>query len=288
MFAGTTTTAPCSCPYLMHSSTSTKKITTDRRAPDNMRGVEVEVARRNEVFEGKSLQFASSEFFSLVQRWEEGYRHAFSKPYLLATFMGDLPGEIRRVVGAADAVKIQWKRCVSAASGWNPDPSADQALYDFILQNFHNVRFAEYCRRLGMVSEQFKREKATQQALRAKLKGARSSTKCQPRQGLADGGGASSENSGLHARAKEDLIARKFTDQFFGKLTNAQLRQYIQDVGGNLKGQSKATKIDLQAQLKVLVPGIICSGENDPEVDDFDVATVVAIEALGGDVGSQG
>ncbi|CAM9340953.1 unnamed protein product [Sphacelaria rigidula] len=63
----------------------------DRRAPDNLRGLETKVVRRNEVYQGKSLLFVTADFFRLVQRWEAWYRHAFSKSYLLCTILGNLP-----------------------------------------------------------------------------------------------------------------------------------------------------------------------------------------------------
>ncbi|CAM9534022.1 unnamed protein product [Sphacelaria rigidula] len=76
------------------------------------------------------------DFYRLVQHWDTGYCHAFSKPYILQ----------------------QWVR---ATPEWNYDPGAEQAAYDFFLQMFHNVRCADYCRRLSLVAVLFRRDKAT-------------------------------------------------------------------------------------------------------------------------------
>lgn len=149
----------------------------NRRASANIRGSETKGVRRNKVFNGKSSLLSTSEFYELVRRWEAGYHHAFSNPHLLSTYMRNLPNEVRRVVEREEAVQLQWKRCVDATPGWKSDPDAERSVYGFIFPKYHNVRVEEYCRRLRMVSDVFKRKKTTQQALRAMLKAARAVAK---------------------------------------------------------------------------------------------------------------
>lgn len=252
----------------------------DRRAPESMRGVEKEVLRRSEL-EGKSLILVSSGFFTLVQRWEAGYRHAFSSPYLLATYMGNLPNEIKSVVGRAEAVELQWKRCVGATPEWFSNPSVEQSLYEILLDKYHILRFAEYCRRLVMASEPPKMDKAKQQAIHATLK-ARAGAKPEPQQANEGAGAASDRTAEDIARAKADLVALKLTRVSFNQLSVAQLRHHIENVGGRINGHIYATKTHLEMQLKYLVPGIISSEEEDEDLEDCDVRTATAVEALGG------
>ena len=162
------------------------------------------------------------------------------------------------------------------------------AIYSFLLHKLHDIRFAEHCRRVAMVSASFKREKATQQALRPKLKAPYGPVKSKPEQGRDCDVGASCPSEGVRAHARANLMARKFTENTFGKLIVRELRQHIPKVGGSLTGQSRAAKRILQDQLRCLVPGIICREDDGPDVDNLDDATISAVDALDGDARSEG
>ena len=173
-----------------------------------------------------------------------------------------------RVVGREEVVQLQWKRCVQATPGWKSDPEAEQFVYDFIFQKFHNVRVAEYCTRLRMVSDLFKTEKVTQQALRAKLKAASGPAKPPQRETNESGGGAAGMKTDLIADFRDGLVALRLTEVTFGKLTVPQLKTHIAKVGGDLTGHSRKRKRDLQDQLKRLVPGIIHGEVETHRADD--------------------
>ena len=83
-----------------------------REAHPEAGGLEFEVVDRNVQWNGKGLIFASKTFFDFVYTLESGYRHALMKPALLATYLGDLPAEIFRVVSSASPVIDAWAHCV--------------------------------------------------------------------------------------------------------------------------------------------------------------------------------
>lgn len=141
-----------------------------RDAPESLRGVEEEMQRRNDVDSRSGLLFPSTAWFEFAKSVETGYRNAFTQPYLLSTFCGNLPDEIMRVVKGALEVRLKWKSCVDAVSA--PTLGAQDAkwLFDFFTHKFHNVRCGEYCRRLSYISKQLTQAKATGVALRTGLK----------------------------------------------------------------------------------------------------------------------
>lgn len=53
----------------------------DHRAPGNLRGLETEVARRSEVYQGKILLLVAAESYTLVQHWDTGYSQALLKHF---------------------------------------------------------------------------------------------------------------------------------------------------------------------------------------------------------------
>lgn len=159
-------------------------------------------------------------------------------------------------------VQLHWQQCVRAISGWASDPNAERAVYEFLLHKFYTMRFAEYCRRLNMVAELFRKKNAAQQTLRSTLKAARTAAKPVAPPDSKGGGGGSGGTEDSRGRAKATLLSLKLTEVSFEKFIVGQLKDYIVKVGGSLKGRSKALKNCVQAQLRQLVLGMVATGED--------------------------
>ena len=135
---------------------------------------------------------------------------------------------------------------MEATPGWESNPEAEQFVYGFSFQKFHNVRVAQYCRRLRMVSDLFKQKEAPQQALRSKLKAIRAPAKPPTQETNGSGGGAASRNADLITREGDGLVALGWTGLTFWKITVTELETHIESVDGDLKGQIRQRKRDLQ------------------------------------------
>ena len=83
-----------------------------RKANPDFAGMEFVVEERNVEWQGKGLIFPSLNFYRFVRALEVGYRSVMLNPLLLATFLGDLPSEVLRVVSEAEPVRAAWARCV--------------------------------------------------------------------------------------------------------------------------------------------------------------------------------
>lgn len=211
------------------------------------RGLEVEVERRNEVWQGKSLIFPDGSFFDFVLTLETGYHNAFRNPVLLAAFLGDFPLKVREVVCQAAPVVAAWKRCVSHVGARDRyQAGAFDALFDFFISKWHNMRVGEYTKRLTKISRTMRAEKSAAQALRPSLKAKSAGDKPQ----------ASEQQAGRTQEQEEEAnrLRVEIDDATFRRLTRNELIKHIKAVGG--RGYSGRNKTDLQGMLRTLVVGI--------------------------------
>lgn len=107
-----------------------------------------EVERRNDAVNGAGLLFVTVDFFEFVYSLEVGYFHILSRPQHLGAYLGDLPGEMLRVVGGAPEVQDVWRRCCPEGA----DPAITHEVFMFILHKWHNCRMGDYTRRVSQVS----------------------------------------------------------------------------------------------------------------------------------------
>lgn len=147
-----------------------------REVHPDLAGLEFLVEERNVPYKGKGLIFPSAKFYLFVRALEVGYRFAMLHPGLLATYLGDLPAEVKRVVSAAGPVQAAWARCVVLVK----DPLLGEAgeegcvtqcdqLFEFLVMKWHKCRFFAFAKELTSLKKNLKNRKA-EMALRDKLK----------------------------------------------------------------------------------------------------------------------
>ena len=105
---------------------------------------------------------------------EVGYRPVMLNSLLLASFLGDLPSEVLRVVSAAGIVRVAWARCVRVMKDDRNGPVWDRrarnsAASCTIFSRFHNVRFSAYGNELKDLNGRLKKP-TIDMALRDQLK----------------------------------------------------------------------------------------------------------------------
>ncbi|CAM9437215.1 unnamed protein product, partial [Hapterophycus canaliculatus] len=113
-----------------------------------LEGLVEEVQRRNDEVNGAGLLFVKAVFFELVYCLEVGYFHVLSQPRFLGAYLGDLPGELLRVVSEATKVKESWVPCCPPGA----EPTVAHEVFMFILHKWHNCRMGDYTRRVSEVS----------------------------------------------------------------------------------------------------------------------------------------
>lgn len=194
---------------------------------------------------------------------EVGYRGAMLDPALLATYLGDLPQEIFRVVSNADRVKAAWARCVALVD----DPSLGEAgaegrgkgfgeLFDLLVSKWHNCRMFVFTNNLTRVRKSMKEQKAAM-ALRDLLK--------------ARAGGSEKKGEGkkkaLSRLRGPPMLKRhvRGADAWKG-LRVADLKAYIKECGRSHPSSYK--KADLQGLLRSIAPGIGTDSDTEPMAEE--------------------
>ncbi|CAN0040901.1 unnamed protein product, partial [Hapterophycus canaliculatus] len=245
-----------------------------REAHPDFSGLEFLVEERNMEYRGKGLTFPSAEFYLFVRALEVGYRHAMINPALLATYLGDLPAEVKKVVSTACIpVKAAWTRCVRYVE----DPFLGKAgrkgckkdcdlLFDFLVMKWHNCRFFAFKKELTSLRKNLKNRKA-EMALPDKLKAG---------VGLCVG-------TEKRKKAKEPVVCtlqqvdyqrslnRDLGSQSWRTLTVANLREMIEDCGGKCKPSMR--KPELLLMLRSFAPR--AGKDNDPDLAAIRPAVVV-------------
>lgn len=267
---------PSKGPKFLPLVNSHKYISADefREAHPEFSGLELLVQERNIRYKGKGLIFPSADFYLFVRTLEVGYRHAMLNPELLATYLGDLPSEVMRVVSTAAPVKAAWARCVNLVK----DPFLGEAggegcikecdeLFRFLVMKWHNCRFFAFAKELTSLKKNLKSRKA-EMALRDKLKagvgGLRASTEKKKK----------AKDPVVYTEKQIDYqrsLNRDIGSQAWRTLTIAHLREFIEKCGG--KWKSSMRKTDLQRMLRSFAPR--AGMDNDPDLAALRPAVVV-------------
>ena len=226
-----------------------------RRLYPELRDLELVVEERNIQFEGKGLIFPSRIFYLFVRTLEVGYKAVMLNPALLATFLGDLPAEIKRVVSTAVPVKEAWARCVAevidptlGSAGGKGHKKQCNELFNLVVTKFHNCRIFAWTKELTTMKKTLKKRRA-EMALRDKLKagvgdsGVRRAPKTKP------------SAPKVYTQKQRDWQAQlnKFCGpESWEKMTIKDLRGWIKDCGGTPR--TGLSKHELRQMLRSFAP----------------------------------
>lgn len=226
------------------------------QAHPRLKGLEREVDRRNVKWRGLSLIFADASFYEFAYTLEDGYLHALKKPALFATYHGDLPAKILEVVSSAAPVKKAFRLCVDyirEEAGRAVVNVSYDLLFDFFVLKWHNMRMADYAKKLSnaqRVVKQRKKDKGGQKggdkgALRDRLKSMvtkKAGVRTEPREPTSP------------ERRKRVELADAIGSRQFNGLTKEQLSSHITACGGVVTGRER--QYDLRSMLRAIAPGI--------------------------------
>ncbi|CAB1105110.1 unnamed protein product [Ectocarpus sp. CCAP 1310/34] len=232
-----------------------------------LKGLEREVDRRNVKWRGLSLIFADASFFEFVYTLEDGYLHALKQPALFATYQGDLPAKILEVVSSATPVKMAFRRCVDSIrkeAGKGVVMRSYGVLFDFFLLKWHNMRMADYVKKLSNAQKVVKQRKdksaekgGDKGALRERLK-----SMVNKKTGVR----TETRKPTTPERQKRVDLADSIGSRDFMRLTKGELGSRIKACGGVVSGRER--QYGLRSMLRAIAPGVgedvdpACRGES--------------------------
>lgn len=227
-----------------------------REAYPHFSGLEFVAEEGNIPWEAKGIIFPSAEFYLFVRALEVGYRSAMVNPALVATYLGDLPSDVRSVMSTAGPVKAAWARCVGLVKDPRLGPAGGKGctkqcdeLFDFVVHKWDKYRMlAETSELAGLekLLKDRKEEKARRDKLKAGVGGPGSTTKQAktPRPAKVYTAEQRQRQSELNQISRDA----------WRRLTVDQLKELALECGATLHPNFSTHKILLQRMLRSFAP----------------------------------